>query len=83
MSASASANSRRASSAWPRAPWGTGELRFEPDGLAVVVDGLLQSGLVLRGNAERVPGRYPLGVAVDGLAVISNGLALWPDRGSG
>ena len=50
------------------------EFRFEPDGLAVVVDGFLQSGLVLRGNAERVPGRGPLGVTVVGLPVISDRL---------
>ena len=50
------------------------ELRVEPDGLAVVVDGFLQSGLVLRGNAERVPGRGPLGVTVEGLPVISDRL---------
>ena len=56
-------------------PMGLGELRFEPDGLAVVVDGFLQSGLVLRGNAERVPGRGPLGVTVVGLHVVSRRLA--------
>ena len=53
-------------------PMGQGELRFEPDGLAEVVDGFLQSGLVLRGNAERVPGRGPLGVTVVSLPVISD-----------
>ena len=55
-------------------PMGQGELRFEPDGLAVVVDGFLQSGLVLRGNAERVTGRDPRGVTVEGLLVISDRL---------
>ncbi len=50
------------------------EFGVEPDGLAVVVDGFLQSGLVLRGDAERVPGRGPLGVTVEGLPVISDRL---------
>ena len=55
-------------------PMAPGEIRFDPDGLAVVVDGFLQSGLILRGNAERVPGRGPRGVTVLGLPVISHRL---------
>ena len=83
ISASASVNSRRASSAWPRAPWRQVEFRFEPDGLAVVVDGFLQSGLVLRGNAERVAGRGPLGVAVMRLASNKRSPRSGPGRRAG
>ena len=62
---------------------GLGELRLEPDGLAEVVDGFLQSGLVLRGDAERVPGRGPLGVTVVRLASNKRSPRPGLDRGTG
>ena len=54
---------------------GLGELRFKPEGLAEVVDGFLQSGFVLRGNADGVTCREPPRVVVVGLNVISRSLA--------
>src|SRR4051812_39527638 len=51
---------------------GLGELRFQPDGLAEVVDGFLESSLVRWRNAERVPARGPLGCTVVSLPVISD-----------
>jgi hypothetical protein len=59
------------------------DLRFELDGPAEVIDGFLQSGLVLRGNAERVPGWDPIGVTVVCLPIISHPLRLGMTTGLG
>ena len=48
--------------------------RVEPDGLPVVVDRLVESGAVLQGDAQAVPGRNPVGVEVEGLMVVISGL---------
>ena len=57
--------------------------RFEPDGLPVVVDGLVESGVVLRGDAEAVPGRDPVGVKLNRLASSKQWPRPGPDRGIG
>ena len=56
-------------------PVGTKPPRFEPDGLPEVVDRLVESGAVRRGDAEAVPGRDPFGVEFIGLPVVIYGLA--------
>ena len=42
---------------------------------SIVVDGLVEAGEVLRGDAEAVPGRDPVGVESIGLPVVSIGVA--------
>ena len=53
---------------------GTGQRWFAADGLAVVVDCFVQLGFDRGEDAERVPGRGPLGVIGEGLPVISDRL---------
>ncbi len=55
-------------------PMGLGELRFQPDGFAEVVDGFRQSEFALRRDAERVPGRDPPGITVVCLPIMSHPL---------
>ena len=57
---------------------GLGVVGLEPDGLAVVGDGLVQLPLVAQGDAEVVVGLGVVGLEPDGLAVVGDGLVQLP-----